>query len=103
MTNKSKNKKNVNLISLGCAKNMVDSEILLGGLNQTNLKIVKNPEEADTIIINTCGFLDIAREESVNTILEAADLKNTGILKELVVMGVFLKGIQMKSKKKFLK
>ena len=84
---KSKNKKNVNLISLGCAKNMVDSEILLGGLNQTNLKIVKNPEEADTIIINTCGFLDIAREESINTILEAADLKNTGILKELVVMG----------------
>ena len=80
-------RKNVNLISLGCAKNMVDSEILLGGLNQTNLKIVKNPEEADTIIINTCGFLDIAREESVNTILEAADLKNTGILKELVVMG----------------
>ena len=84
---KPKNKKNVNLISLGCAKNMVDSEILLGGLNQTNLKIVKNPEEADTIIINTCGFLDIAREESINTILEAADLKNSGILKELVVMG----------------
>ena len=82
-----KNKKNVNLISLGCAKNMVDSEILLGGLNQTNLKIVKSPEEADTIIINTCGFLDIAREESINTILEAADLKNSGILKELVVMG----------------
>ena len=87
MFNDAKNKKTVNLISLGCAKNMVDSEILLGGLNQTNLKIVKNPEEADTIIINTCGFLDIAREESVNTILEAADLKNTGILKELVVMG----------------
>ena len=87
MLNDIKNKKNVNLISLGCAKNMVDSEILLGGLNQTNLKIVKNPEEADTIIINTCGFLDIAREESVNTILEAADLKNSGILKELVVMG----------------
>ena len=82
-----KNKKNVNLISLGCAKNMVDSEILLGGLNQTNLKIVKSPEEADTIIINTCGFLDIAREESINTILEAANLKNSGILKELVVMG----------------
>lgn len=82
-----RNKKNVNLISLGCAKNMVDSEILLGGLNQTNLKIVKSPEEADTIIINTCGFLDIAREESINTILEAADLKNRGILKELVVMG----------------
>ena len=82
-----KNKKNVNLISLGCAKNLVDSEILLGGLNQTNLNIVKNPDEAETIIINTCGFLDIAREESVNTILEAAELKKNGTLKELVVMG----------------
>lgn len=87
MINTPKNKKNVNLISLGCAKNLVDSEILLGGLNQTNLNIVKNPDEAETIIINTCGFLDIAREESVNTILEAAELKKNGTLKELVVMG----------------
>ena len=80
-------KKRVNLISLGCAKNLVDSEILLGGLKQTNLHIAKNPEDAETIIVNTCGFLDIAREESVNTILEAAELKKTGSLKELVVMG----------------
>ena len=87
MINTPKNKKNVNLISLGCAKNLVDSEILLGGLNQTNFNIVKNPDEAETIIINTCGFLDIAREESVNTILEAAELKKNGTLKELVVMG----------------
>ena len=87
MKNKLQNRKSVNLISLGCAKNLVDSEILLGGINQTNLDIVKNPEEADTIIVNTCGFLDIAREESVNTILEAAELKNTGNLQELVVMG----------------
>ena len=87
MKNKLQNRKSVNLISLGCAKNLVDSEILLGGLNQTNLDIVKDPEDADTIIVNTCGFLDIAREESVNTILEAAELKNTGNLKELVVMG----------------
>ena len=87
MINTPKNKKNVNLISLGCAKNLVDSEILLGGLDQTNLNIVKNPDEAETIIINTCGFLDIAREESVNTILEAAELKKNGTLKELVVMG----------------
>ena len=78
MINTPKNKKNVNLISLGCAKNLVDSEILLGGLNQTNLNIVKNPDEAETIIINTCGFLDIAREESVNTILEATELKKNG-------------------------
>lgn len=87
MKNKPQNRKSVNLISLGCAKNLVDSEILLGGINQTNLDIVKNPEDADTIIVNTCGFLDIAREESVNTILEAAELKNTGNLQELVVMG----------------
>ena len=87
MKNKLQKRKSVNLISLGCAKNLVDSEILLGGMNQTNLDIVKDPEEADTIIVNTCGFLDIAREESVNTILEAAELKNTGNLQELVVMG----------------
>ena len=77
----------VNLISLGCAKNLVDSEVLLGGLKQTNMEITKSPEDAETIIVNTCGFLDIAREESINTILEAAELKKTGNLKELVVMG----------------
>ena len=80
-------KKMVNLISLGCAKNLVDSEVLLGGLKQTNMEITKNTENAETIIVNTCGFLDIAREESINTILEAAELKKTGNLKELVVMG----------------
>jgi ribosomal protein S12 methylthiotransferase len=82
----SKNK-TLNLISLGCAKNLVDSEILLGGLNKTDITLTHNPEEADTIVVNTCGFLDIAREESVDTILQAAELKKTGNLKELVVMG----------------
>ena len=82
-----KNKKTLNLISLGCAKNLVDSEILLGGLDKTNVAITKDPEKADTIVVNTCGFLDIAREESVDTILQAAEMKKTGSLKELVVMG----------------
>ena len=77
----------LNLISLGCAKNLVDSEILLGGLNKTDVTLTQNSEEADTIVVNTCGFLDIAREESVDTILQAAELKKTGNLKELVVMG----------------
>ena len=77
----------INLISLGCAKNLVDSEILLGGLNKTNITITDHPEEAETIVVNTCGFLDIAREESVDTILQAAEMKKTGSLKELVVMG----------------
>lgn len=75
------------MISLGCAKNLVDSEILLGGLGKTNVSITENIEEAETIVVNTCGFLDIAREESVDTILQAAELKKTGALKELVVMG----------------
>ena len=82
-----KNKKTLNLISLGCAKNLVDSEILLGGLDKTNVTITKDPEKADTIVVNTSGFLDIAREESVDTILQAAEMKKTGSLKELVVMG----------------
>lgn len=80
-------KKSLNLISLGCAKNLVDSEILLGGLKKTDVTLTEQPEEADTIVVNTCGFLDIAREESVDTILQAAELKNSGNLKELVVMG----------------
>ena len=79
--------KKVNIISLGCAKNLVDSEILLGGLNKSEVNITENPEDADTIIVNTCGFLDIAREESVDTILQAAQLKETGKPSELVVMG----------------
>ena len=77
----------VNIISLGCAKNLVDSEILLGGLHKSDLVVTDNPENADTIIINTCGFLDIAREESIDTILQAAELKKTGRPTELVVMG----------------
>ena len=82
-----KENKKLNLISLGCAKNLVDSEILLGGLNKTNIDLTEDPEKADTIVVNTCGFLDIAREESVDTILQAAEMKKTGSLKELVVMG----------------
>ena len=77
----------VNIISLGCAKNLVDSEILLGGLHKSDVAVTDNPENADTIIINTCGFLDIAMEESVDTILQAAELKKTGRPSQLVVMG----------------
>jgi len=82
-----KNNKTLKLISLGCAKNLVDSEILLGGLQKTNVSMTDDAQEADTIVVNTCGFLDIAREESIDTILQAAELKKSGNLKELVVMG----------------
>ena len=80
-------KQKLNLISLGCAKALVDSELLLGNLQNENFTITKEPEEADTIVINTCGFLNIAREESIETILQASELKRTGNLKQLVVMG----------------
>ena len=79
--------KNIYLLSLGCAKNLVDSEILIGGLKQSNFLITEIPEDADTIIINTCGFLDQAREESIDSIIEAAELKKTGRLQQLIVMG----------------
>ena len=75
------------LLSLGCSKNLVDSEILVGGIKKSKLNIVNNPEKAETIIINTCGFLDQAREESIDSILEAAELKRTGNLNQLIVMG----------------
>ena len=80
-------KQKLNLISLGCAKALVDSELLLGNLQSEDFTITKEPQEADTIVINTCGFLNIAREESIETILQASELKTTGNLKQLVVMG----------------
>jgi len=82
-----KDRKTLHLISLGCAKNLVDSEILLGGLKNTQYDVTESPDDADTIIINTCGFLDIAREESVDTILQAAELRKKGKIEQLVVMG----------------
>ena len=77
----------LNMISLGCAKALVDSEILLGGLKQNQVEIIKTPAGADTVVVNTCGFLDIAREESIETILQAAELKKSGYIEQLVVMG----------------
>ena len=83
----SQSSKKLNFVSLGCAKALVDSELLLGGIKNENFIITKEPKEADTILINTCGFLDIARQESIDTILQACELKKTGSLKQLIVMG----------------
>ena len=79
--------KKLHMISLGCAKALVDSEILLGGLKNASFDITNEPEAADTIVVNTCGFLDMARQESIETILQAAELKKSGNLKQLVLMG----------------
>ena len=81
--------KTVSLVSLGCAKNLVDSEILLGGLKKEEFSIVNNPDKSDIIIVNTCGFLDNAREESIDTILECAELKKKNKNQKLLVMGCF--------------
>lgn len=70
------------MVSLGCAKNLVDSEMVLGMLKEGNYIIVNDPEIADVIIVNTCGFIESAKEESINTILEM-----TTFNKKLIVMG----------------
>ena len=82
-------KKNISFVSLGCAKNLVDSEILIGGLKSEKYNLVDNIDKSDYVIINTCGFLDMAREESVDTILECAEYKRQGKVDKLIVMGCF--------------
>src|SRR5216110_1046899 len=78
----------VGLISLGCAKNLVDAEIMLGTLLKDGVEITNEAAEADVVIVNTCSFIDSAQEESVDTILESAEVreaKNRG--QGLVVSG----------------
>ena len=77
----------VYIITLGCSKNTVDSEILAGHLAANSLVLADSVESADAVVINTCGFIDAAKEESVNIILEAAELKKSGSIKKLVVAG----------------
>ena len=77
----------VSVITLGCSKNTVDSERLMRQIQLNDIAITKKPEEADTVIINTCGFIEAAKEESVNTILNAVALKNEGKLKKVIVAG----------------
>ncbi len=88
MKNKSRNQDNsVAIVTLGCSKNTVDSEILAGHLKAAHLNFASSPDKANSLIINTCGFIDMAKEESINTILEAASLKKSGKLQTLIVAG----------------
>lgn len=77
---------NVGFISLGCSKNLIDTEVAIGMFKKNNYKIVNNPEEADILVINTCGFIESAKEEAINTILEMAEYKKKRC-KYLIVMG----------------
>ena len=81
------NQKKVSVITLVCSKNTVDSERLMRQIQLNDIALAKQPEEADTVIINTCGFIEAAKEESVNTILNAVALKNEGKLKKVIVAG----------------
>src|SRR5947208_13950437 len=77
----------VGMISLGCPKNLVDAEIMLGQLKAESDVIITNDlEEADVVIVNTCGFIDAAKQESIDTILEMAERKGKG-LERLIVSG----------------
>lgn len=75
------------VITLGCAKNVVDSEELLKQIDSSDYNIVSNPDEANVVVINTCGFINDAKSESVDTILQAAELRKSGKLDKLIVMG----------------
>jgi ribosomal protein S12 methylthiotransferase len=79
--------KKVGFISLGCPKNLVDSEVMMGQLQQSGYQITPNADEAETVVVNTCGFIDSAKKESIDAILEAARLKTEGHAKRLIVAG----------------
>ena len=80
-------KQKINLITLGCSKNLVDSEVLMGQLGNKYQIIHDSDEKSDVVIINTCGFIHDAKEESIDTILRAVESKKSGDLKKVFVMG----------------
>jgi ribosomal protein S12 methylthiotransferase len=79
--------KKVGFVSLGCPKNLVDSEVMMGHLKQRGYEITANAADAETVVVNTCGFIDSAKKESIDAILEAARLKTEGHAKRLIVAG----------------
>jgi ribosomal protein S12 methylthiotransferase len=87
---KTKNKKDkVNIITLGCSKNMVDSEVLSGQLAAADINVLHESKKSDhnIVVVNTCGFIDLAKEESINTILEQVELKKRGKIDKVYVTG----------------
>ena len=77
----------IGFVSLGCPKNLVDSEVMMGQLAKHGYQLTTDREDADVIVVNTCGFIDSAKQESIDTILEMSALKDHGKLKRLVVAG----------------
>ncbi len=87
LTSSSLSEKTVHFTSLGCSKNLVDSQVMLGHLGLGGFKLVTSPDEAEVIIVNTCSFIEAAKTESIEVILDLADYKETGVCKALVVSG----------------
>jgi ribosomal protein S12 methylthiotransferase len=83
----SSRKQKISIVSLGCARNLVDSEVMAGLLQQNHYDMVREPEDADVVLVNTCGFIDAAKAESIDTIIEISRLKEEGKIKKLVVAG----------------
>jgi ribosomal protein S12 methylthiotransferase len=77
----------IHVVTMGCPKNLVDSEVLLGQLQHAKLELVDDVENADTVVINTCGFIQDAKRESIDAIMEAVERKKHGQLQKVVVMG----------------
>lgn len=77
----------IGVVSLGCPKNLVDSETMLGLIHEENYEITNDPSEAEIIIVNTCGFIESAKEESIDTILQMAEYKKSGSCKYIIVTG----------------
>ena len=86
MRTKTLNKNTINVITLGCSKNVYDSEVLMGQLKASQKEVV-HEKEGNIVVINTCGFIDNAKEESVNTILEQIKKKEAGVVDQVFVTG----------------
>ena len=82
-----KNRPRIGFISLGCPKNLVDSEVMMGMLDHAGAQLTNDPETADVLVVNTCSFIESAKQESVDTILEMAEFKKTGKARTLIVAG----------------
>lgn len=78
---------NVGFVSLGCSKNLIDTEMMIGVFKDNKFDIVNDPSKADVIVVNTCGFIESAKEEAINTILEMAEYKKTARCKVLIATG----------------
>ena len=77
----------IGFVSLGCPKNLVDSEVMMGQLVARGHELTPHPDQADVLVVNTCSFIDPAKQESVDTILEMAEYKKIGRAKKLIVAG----------------